>query len=461
MKMKCLFFLLAFSLAFFISCGSGCSSSDGEEAVNLSNPVVSTGEESGPFGDASFVAAVNSIAESDFSPSGDVFYISPNGSDLDDGSENAPFKTFSHAIKRLSAGNILYVKGGIYHQRIELPSSLKGGENSYITIAADPKNENPAVISGSSLVDDFRILTIDGASYVRISGLFFSGADGLFAAGILVNPASNHIIVDNCIFSEITVPEPEKEDHVANGILCYGSSANDAIDNILLYGNSFSNMATGWGECVSVVGNCQNVNIIKNTIDGTGNIGIDVGGNYGYCPEPSLDFARCVYIAENDVSNCESPYGDTAYGIYADGGQHIQIEDNSVSSCSGGIEVGAEEAQLSESYATYDVLLRNNRVSNSEECALAIGGYEIDRGLVRDVKVVSNTFTDNANSEDGTIIALSKCKNISITDNTFTQSTGEFLGCLLYYSLSKAYSRNIELKGNIFNNIDEEVEGSE
>ncbi len=56
-------------------------------------------------------------------------------------------------------------------------------------------------------------------------------------------------------------------------------------------------------------------------------------------------------------------------------------------------------------------------------------------------------------------ISLSKCKNISITNNTFTQFTGEFLGCLLYYSLSKAYSRNVELKGNIFNNIDEEVDG--
>ncbi|MBR1616255.1 MAG: hypothetical protein IJ673_12390 [Treponema sp.] len=93
-----------------------------------------------------------------------------------------------------------------------------------------------------------------------------------------------------------------------------------------------------------------------------------------------------------------------------------------------------------------------------EECALAIGGYEIDCGLVRDVKVVSNTFTDNANSDDGAIIALSKCKNISITNNTFTQSTGEFIGCLLYYSLSKAYSRNVELKGNIFNNVDYEVD---
>ncbi len=459
--MRCLFFLFAFPVAFFISCGSGSSSSESGESTSLSNPVVSTGEVSGPFGDASFVAVVNSIAESDFSSSGDVFYISPNGSDSNDGSENSPFKTFSHAIKRLSAGDILYVKGGSYHQQIELPSELKGDENSYITIAADPKNENPAVISGSNLVDDFRILTIDGASYVRISGLSFSEANGLYAAGIQINPASNHIIVDNCSFSEITVPEPEKEDHVSNGILCYGSSATASIDNILLYGNSFSNMATGWGECVSVVGNCQNVNIIKNTIDGTGNIGIDVGGNYGYCPEPSLDFARYVYIAENDVSNCESSYGDTAYGIYADGGQHIQIEDNSVSSCSGGIEVGAEEAQRSESYATYDVLLRNNRVSNSEECALAIGGYEIDCGLVRDVKVVSNTFTDNANSEDGAIIALSKCKNVSITDNTFTQSTGEFLGCLLYYSLSRAYSRNIELNDNTFNNVNAEIDFGE
>jgi len=44
MKMKCLFFLLAFPAALFASCGSG-SSSESEEEVNLSNPVVSTGEE--------------------------------------------------------------------------------------------------------------------------------------------------------------------------------------------------------------------------------------------------------------------------------------------------------------------------------------------------------------------------------------------------------------------------------
>ncbi|MCR4743343.1 MAG: right-handed parallel beta-helix repeat-containing protein [Treponema sp.] len=450
--MKNFFFITVFLLPALLSCKNFVNN----EESNLSSPVITEGEESGPFGDEDFISRVNDILQSDSLSSGNSFYISTEGSDSNDGSEAAPFKTFSYAIKQLKAGDILYVKGGTYYQTIDF-SSVNGEEDSYITIAADSSNGsgNPAIISGAKLSDEYKILTIKASSYIRISGLNFEDANGEYAAGVLIGDSANHIIIDNSNFENIRVPNPEKKDHVANGILCYGDSSKASINNILIYNNSFADMATGWGECISVVGNCENINIIKNTINKTGNIGIDVGGNYGYCSEPSLDFTRFAYIAQNQVLNCQSAYGDTSYGIYADGGQHIQILENTIDSCSGGIEAGAEEAQKSEDYATYDILIESNKITNSKECALAIGGYAANLGLVKTVKVTQNTFTNNANSDDGVIISLSKCDTVLITKNTFTQSDGQYKGSFVYYSLRKKYSKNVKIENNVFNNVEE------
>ena len=196
----------------------------------------------------------------------------------------------STGVSKLSAGDTLYVMAGTYYEQIKLTSKQKGSAVSYITIAAAEANNSP-IISGQKASNNFMLMTINGASFVRISGLTFKDSNGLDAAGIYIGPPSNHIIIDNCSFTNIKVPDPATKDHVANGILCFGERADASINNLLFYKNSFTDMATGWGECVSVVANCEFVNIIKNTIDKTGNIGIDVGGNYGYCSEPSVDFA--------------------------------------------------------------------------------------------------------------------------------------------------------------------------
>lgn len=449
--MKYSIFGILFSLILF-SC---CSNSAATDVLNLSDPVITDEEVSGPFGDENFVSLVNDIlSNTSLETRGQTYYISTDGSDSNDGSQSAPFESFSYALEKLTAGDTLYVKGGTYTEQIEI-TSKSGQEDSYITIAADPENaeSNPAIISGSELTDDddYRLVFIEKSSYIRISGITFTNSYGLDAAGIIVKGESNHLIFDNCTFTNIKVPDPAKEDHVANGILCYGDSPSTSgtINNILIYNNSFTNMATGWGECLSVVANCENVNIIKNTIDTTGNIGIDVGGNYGYCSTPSLDFTRYAYIAQNQVSNCESAYGDTSYGIYADGGQHIQIVNNTATACSGGIEVGAEEAQKSVNYATYDVLIKGNSVSESTDCALAIGGYEAGLGMVRTVLVTGNTFTNNADKEDGAIISISKCDSVIISGNTFTHTDGVFDGTFLEYALGQKYSTNVEVSDSL------------
>lgn len=462
--MKRLLFLIVLSLCFSLSCKS--NSDIGDEEPVLKETVI-TEKDCGPYGDKDFCTVIKNITSSENSSAinlsgGKIYYISAGAESEGDGTSSSPFKTFKQALKKLSSGDTLYIKSGTYDEQIELNSALKGNSKAYITIAADTNNapDQPVIISGRQATDDFMLMTIRGASYVRISGLTFADSDGQDAAGIYIGASSNHIIIDNCTFRNITVPEPAEKDHVANGILAFGngSTSDKSINNLLIYNNSFNDLATGWGECVSVVGNCEFVNIIKNELDNTGNIGIDVGGNYGYCHEPSLDFTRYAYIANNTVKNCESAYGDTAYGIYVDGGQHVQIEKNTVKNCSGGIEVGAEEAQKSEDYATFDVLIKNNQVLESVERALAIGGYEEELGLVRSVKVTGNTFTDNADTEEGVIIALSKCDKVTITKNTFEQSNGNYKGEVLYKEKFKEYPSNITIKGNTYlglDNVDE------
>ncbi len=447
--MKRISFFVFFSLCIVFSCSSNSDSKI--EAL----PKI---QENNFYGDKDFLSAVNKILSGEKLSGGKEYYISARALNEGNGSEQSPFKSFSQAFKVLAAGDTLYVKGGIYREEIIIPETLKGNSQAYITIAGDINNssENPAIISGKGAADNFVLLKIQGASYIRISSLQFVDSYGLDAAGIHIEAQSNHIIIDNCTFKEIKVPQPKKKDHVANGILAFGNGGNikSSINNLLIYNNSFSDMATGWGECISVTGNCEFVNIIKNSLDNTGNIGIDVGGNYGYCPDPGLDFARYVYIAGNKVRNCESAYGDTAYGIYSDGGQHIRILENEVEHCSGGIEIGAEEAQLSEAYATLDVLVKNNSVYACKDCALAIGGYEEKRGLVRSVRVINNTFIDNADKNDGTIISLSKCDDVTITGNTFAQSNGNYKGEVLYKENFQKYPKNITIKDNIYKGLE-------
>lgn len=454
--MKKLLFLFSLSLCFTLSCNSNA-----DEFPNLKESVI-TENEFGPYGDKAFCSLINDFISNNQAVNnisgGNKYYISADAENEGNGTSSSPFKTFEQALKKLSAGDTLYIKSGTYDEQIEITSALKGNANAYITIASDTENapENPVIISGSGRENDFRLMTISGASYIRISGLTFADSDGQDAAGISIEASSNHIIIDNCIFKNITVPEPAVEDHVANGILAYGNGKNaeQSINNLLIYKNSFTNLATGWGECISAVANCEFVNIINNILDTTGNIGIDVGGNYGYCPKKDLDFTRYAYIFGNTVKNCESAYGDTAYGIYSDGGQHIHIEGNTVENCSGGIEVGAEQVQKSKAYATFDVLIKNNIVSGSVECALSIGGYEENLGLVRAVKVTENTFKDNADKDDGAIVSLSKCDKVIITGNTFIQSNNNYKGEVLYKEDFKRYPKNITITDNNYEGLE-------
>lgn len=79
--------------------------------------------------------------------SGDTIYVSPSGSDMNPGSQQAPLKTISAAAEQARAGDTVLVLEGVYRERVAPP---RGGEpNMPIIYRGEPGKR--VVIKGSEV----------------------------------------------------------------------------------------------------------------------------------------------------------------------------------------------------------------------------------------------------------------------------------------------------------------------
>lgn len=387
-----------------------------------------------------FETAMKAVRNDSFEGSGRV-YEAEEGDEL------------SEIISDLKAGDTLLLKTGDYREILDI-SGLHGTEDNYITLEAAPgaapvfdgsglseASDDPALPDGPVMI------RLSDCSYVRLSGISIAHAEGQSACGIYVEPGCDYLIIDNCSMEDITVPDPSVEDHCANGILLFGDSAKEAIEDIFIYKNTIKNCATGWAECISVAGHVTNVTVEGNTIDNTGNIGIDFTGNYSYCPDPSKDFPVSCEAIGNTVKNCKSAYA-TSYGLYVDGAQEIEFRDNTIIACSGGIEVGAEEPQKSDEYATCKILVAGNKISDCPEAGITIGGYETNLGWVKGVTVRENTCKNSGTDPEGAILTLSKCRGIRIENNIFEAASDKTL--FVRSEMGKKWTKDIIFRGNTY-----------
>lgn len=374
------------------------------------------------------------------------YYLSEQGNDSWEGSKERPFCTFAYALKQLKPGDTLYIRGGIYTEPIDIPENCSGSGKAYITISN--YSGEKVVLSGQG--ENRTLLTVCGASRLCIRGLEFADTKGMDTCAIMVTPGSHHLIISENIIHDINVPNPSMENQCANGILLLGDDAGEGIHNVLLYQNEIYNCQTGWAECISVSANCSNINVVSNILRNIGNIGIDFCGNYGYCSDEAKDFPRDCLAYKNTVNKCISPNA-TAYGIYVDGGQRIELRENQVMSCSGGIEIGAEEPALL-SYATSDIIVRENTIENNEENGITIGGYERNLGWVINVQIHDNICRNNG--VDNAIVTLAKCRDVTLQGNTFCNSTGA--GAVVYAEFDSGYTKNINFIDNVYSNGNDE-----
>jgi hypothetical protein len=80
-----------------------------------------------------------------------AYYVSPNGSDSNSGTLDSPWQTLEYALGKLSPGDVLNLRGGIYYEH-EIKVDLQGTPSAPITIRSYPGER--AVIDGG--VPDFK-----------------------------------------------------------------------------------------------------------------------------------------------------------------------------------------------------------------------------------------------------------------------------------------------------------------
>jgi Protein of unknown function (DUF1565) len=345
-----------------------------------------------------------------FAQSNTSFYVSPNGSDTNPGTQTEPWRTIQHAADVAQAGSTINVRGGVYEELVTIKSS-GNATDGYITFQSYPGET--AVLDATHFTPEGRsaIVTIHNQSYVRIKGFeirnFRTAEHHLAPLGISVMGSGSHIelLKNNVHHIENTFPGRDHPGSGGNGfgIAVYGTDAKTPISDLIIDGNEVHHLKTGSSESLVVNGNVTTFRITHNVVHDNNNIGIDVIGFERTAPDPAVDQARDGVVSENLVYNITSR-GNPAYGqdqssdgIYVDGGARVLIERNVIHDVDFGIELASEHRNRATSY----VIARNNLIYHCHTAGVSIGGYAPERGHTEHCVIINNTLYDDDTSGTG------------------------------------------------------------
>ena len=338
-----------------------------------------------------------------------VLVVAPDGSDSAPGTVRKPMRTIQKAVDRLRRGGVIKLRGGTYHQRVQLSGA------SHLTLR--PYRKEHPVLSGAGLTapaDITALVEIFDSTDVRVTGLDLTGYRtsqlNHVPAGVYVHGHDAKIVIARNHVHDLGNDNQTlgSFDINAHGIAAYGDDPQQPIRKLRIVNNTVAELHLGTSESVVVNGNVIHWRIAGNRIHDNNNIGIDaigyeptLSGKYRYT---QANRARYGVIADNTVQRIISR-GNPAYwedgswcncadGIYVDGGTHIRIRDNKVADSDIGIEVAAENAKGQADH----VLVRRNQISGSLYTGLTTGGYcngAADCGGVETGKSLHNRFAFN------------------------------------------------------------------
>ncbi|UDV85399.1 right-handed parallel beta-helix repeat-containing protein [Bacillus cereus] len=381
--------------------------------------------------------------------SGTDYYVSPAGSDLNPGTLNQPFATIQKAANVATEGSTIYIRSGIYNQKVHVTHS--GASGAPITFQ-NYQNEK-VILDGSKVkLEDDGLFTIEDKNYIQVKGLEFRNLKSMKVnetpIGIYITGTGSNIEIRNNYIHHI---ETNVKDGNAHGIAVYGTSSNaqNNLNHIVIDNNEVANLKLGLSEAIAVNGNVDSFEVTNNKVHDNNNIGIVLIGHEGVSPVAALDQARNG-IVRNNIVHHNSSFNNTSYneysadGIYVDGGKEIIIEQNQSYENDLGIEVASEHAGKSASQIT----VRDNTISNNIMSGIALGGYDSQQGYAENNTITNNIIykNDTRDQESGQIELNYDTRNNVITNNhiyasnspifisnNFNKNTGNKLDYNHYY----------------------------
>jgi hypothetical protein len=322
-----------------------------------------------------------------------TYYVDRNHSSANDtnpGTEAQPWLTIQKAANMLVAGDKVYIKEGIYNERV-IPKN-SGSSGNYITYTAYPGHTVRIDGIGIPLPNWYGVFDVTNKSYIKVSGL---RVENSAYAGIF-GQYSNHIIIEkNYTYNTFS-----------SGIAVWSSN------NITIDGNEVERACDDGGqECITVA--ITNEFEVKNNHVHHGGAGTNGG--------EGIDIKDGSYngkVYKNHVHDMNR------LGIYVDAWDkytyNIDIFQNIVHDCPDGFDVASEAGGLLENIRIYNNIAYNN---NNVGIWIVNWGEPVPEHPMKDIRVINNTLYNNGNEWGGGINVInSDAKNVVIRNNICSEN---------------------------------------
>ena len=317
------------------------------------------------------------------------FFVSTEGDDSNPGTLNEPWKTINKAARVVKAGEIVFIRGGVYKEVIEITNS--GTKDNPITFSAYPGKS--VTIDG----DNYDLPASDWTPLILISGDFIhiSSLEVQYSKGMGVVLAGEYDIADNI----------NSHHHTQNGILITGDYST--VQNSVVWSNCMSNFEEGsldnWASGLSAA-RAPNHAVIRNNV---------VYGNWGE--------GLSTYEANGTIIEDNIVHDNWSANIYISDATNILLQRNFVyasGTMSGGSQVGIMMGDEKYKPASANIEVINNIVFGANRNFYWWRGTA--GGGMNNVTIANNTFV-NSTATAGVIIAVGKHQNMKFINNLTEQ----------------------------------------
>ena len=324
-----------------------------------------------------------------------TYYVSTAGNDSNPGTLSQPFKSFAQGVSKLQPGDTLYIRGGLYTERIDLAKPNKTGtEGNYITIAGYPGETITIRYADTAEHTSGAISARGNRGYFIFENLVIDAVNGSKYSGWAIRDGNHHFILRNIEIknqkynglyisaNDVQIINCKIHDAMpastifGQGSFYYGIYAHDG-SNILIDGNEVYH--NSGGGIHAYPGPIDNLVIRNNSVhDNNFVFNSKIGGIITY-GNPITAISNTQIYNNLVYNNGSDPSAGNATGIRIDA-SNVKVWHNTVYGNNRyGITVGTNMA---------NVVVQNNIIYNNADGNLinASPGTIYDHNLATDPK---------------------------------------------------------------------------
>jgi len=325
----------------------------------------------------------------------DSYYVSPDGSDRNPGTEEKPWATIQRAAESAAPGSTIYIKAGTYYERVDI--KVSGASAEQPVVFRNYENDK-VVIDGSKTpaAEQEDIIRISNRSHIRLIGLEIVNNTGeesdSLLTGIGIWGKGQGIEIRDCRIHHIGYTGTT-DDAGGQAIAVYGGDADEPLSGLVIDGNEIWDIRCGTKEAVALGGNLDGFEMTNNYVHDTNNTGIALIGD-----------VRNGFVGYNQLgrnSRTENPcYRDGDFGaggIRTDGAGDVVIAYNICTENDIGIEIGNRTGRK----AASGIIVKSNLIYGNNACGVRAGGSDMNSGWTEDCEFLNNTLYGNDTKKQG------------------------------------------------------------